>query len=328
MRAEALPAQAFPNHESDPALLPSRREWLRISAICLLAAALTAVVSLIVPKTYKAESRILPSAPGSNSSSLLALAAGSGLADFLSGQISTENPILTYPEILHSTTLMERTLLSPASPAAGTRIVDALDIKERTSRETVDEGIRTLRIVTDVRANPRSGLITVSAVTRDSVLSAVIVQRMLAELDHFNVESRASQGQATRIFVEKRMEEARQEMSQAEEALASFRGSNVHIGNSPQLRLREERLTREVMGRSELYQLLARQYEMARIEEKRDTPTFSIIDEARPPVKKYRPKVVLNTVVALAGAALLQLAYVYVRGRRLSAQRPGQTLSL
>jgi uncharacterized protein involved in exopolysaccharide biosynthesis len=151
---------------------------------------------------------------------------------------------------------------------------------------------------------------------------------MLAELDRFNVESRASQGQATRIFVEKRMEEARQEMSQAEEALASFRESNVHIGNSPQLRLREERLTREVMGRSELYQLLARQYEMARIEEKRDTPTFSIIDEARPPVKKYRPKVVLNTVAALAGAAVLQLAYVYVRARRLSAQRPHQPVSL
>jgi uncharacterized protein involved in exopolysaccharide biosynthesis len=148
---------------------------------------------------------------------------------------------------------------------------------------------------------------------------------MLAELDRFNVESRASQGQATRKFVEKRMEEAQQEMSQAEQALASFRESNVHIGNSPQLRLREERLTREVMGRAELYQLLARQYEMARIEEKRDTPTFSVIDEAKPPVRKYRPKVLLNTVAALAGALLLQFAFVYVRGRRLSAQPPTPT---
>jgi tyrosine-protein kinase Etk/Wzc len=313
MRAEVQPVD-------EPQLLriPSRRGWLRVVSYSLLAAILTASISLVIPKSYKAESRILPNLPGAGSSSLLALAAGSGLADLLSGQIGSENPVLTYPEILHSATLLERTLLSPAGPAESRRIIDALGVRERTTREAIDAGIRKLKIATDVRANPRTGLISVSAITPDSVLSAVIVQRMLAELDRFNVESRTSRGQATRIFVEGRMAEAQREMSQAELALADFRQSNVRIGNSPQLRLREERLEREVQGRSELYQLLARQYEMARIEEKRDTPTFSVIDAARPPVRKYRPKVVLNTVVAFLGAVFIQVAYLYLRKHRNS----------
>jgi uncharacterized protein involved in exopolysaccharide biosynthesis len=58
-------------------------------------------------------------------------------------------------------------------------------------------------------------------------------------------------------------------------------------------------LEREVETRSELYRLLAREYESARIEEKRDTPTFTIVDPPRPPVRKYRPKTAVNALIAL-----------------------------
>lgn len=315
MRAESLPVD-------DPSRLTGspRSAWLAILGVSLGAALLAALVSLVIPKTYRAESRILPNFSNGTSQSLLALASGAGLADFLSGQISSENPILTYPEILHSTTVLERTLLAATDSFSTTRVIDALGIEKRSPRESIDAGLRELRAITEVRANPRSGLISVAAVTRDSVLSTVIVKKMLAELDRFNVESRTSRGQAARAFVEKRLAEAKLEMSDAEYALARFREANLRIGNSPQLRLQEDRLQREVLVRSELYQLLTREFEMARIEEKRDTPTFSIIDPARPPVRKYRPKVLLNTLAAFLIAVVIQLVRLYLR--RVRTDKP------
>lgn len=290
---------------------------IRVVSFALAAAVLAGAVSLLLPKTFRADARILPNLNSSGSSSLLALAAGSGLADLLGGQLgAAENPILTYPEILLSRTVLERTLSAAFSSR---RIIDALDVSEPTQRERLDKATRVLRSSIDVRANPRSGLISVAAVTPDSLLSAAIVQGLLDELNRFNLETRTSQGRATREFVEARMQESQRNLAVAEQALATFRASNVHIGVSPQLSLQKDRLERDVAVRTELYQLLARQYEMARIEEKRDTPTFSVIDGPRPPVRKYRPKVLVNAGIA---GLLAMLGAFFNDYRRATRGRP------
>jgi uncharacterized protein involved in exopolysaccharide biosynthesis len=245
-----------------------------------------------------------------------------GLSDVLSGLGSMENPVLTYPEILTSRGLMLRTVLGSYPPGDSTgTILAALQADGPTERLRVENGIRRLREVSSVRANPRSGLISVAAVTGDSVLSATIVNQMLSELDRFNVDTRGTQGRATREFIEGRMQEARVELNQAERELMGFRQSNMRIGNSPQLLLEQARLEREVDTRSELYRLMARQYEMARIEEMRDTPTFSVIDPAVPPARKYRPQVLLNTLVGGIAAILLAVAAEYLlRSRRRTSE--------
>jgi tyrosine-protein kinase Etk/Wzc len=285
------------------------------------AAVLTGAISLFLPKSYRAEAVILPNVQSSTGSSLLGLASGSGFGSLLSGALGGgENPVLTYPEILRSRYVMERTLLSLYPLRSGTgsiSVMEAIDTNGGNERERLDNGIRALRQLAEVRANPRSGLISVSAVTRDSVLSAHIVSGMLAALNTFNVESRASQGQATREFLEKRLEEARGELVVAERALASFRQSNLRIGNSPQLLLEQARLEREVDDRLDLYRLLARQFELARVEETRDTPTFSVIEPATPPVRKHRPQVLLNTLVAAMGALGLRVLSGYLRPDRI-----------
>jgi uncharacterized protein involved in exopolysaccharide biosynthesis len=294
---------------------------LRITiAIVVVAATVTGVVSLMWPKTYKAEAIVLPDLHRGPGSSLFELAAGSGIGDLFGGALgSIENPILTYPEILRSRTILERVLLSPYPPSAATSartVIDAIGVHGETPRARLETGVFTLRELTEIRVNPRSGLITVGAITPDSVLSAYIVQRMLEELDHFNVDSRASQGQATREFVQARLAEAKGDLAGAERALAGFREANLRIGNSPQLLLEQSRLEREVDTRAELYRLLARQFELARVEEKRDTPTFSIIDPARPPVRKHGPRVAFNVLVAAALAAGLRVAFSELRVQR------------
>jgi uncharacterized protein involved in exopolysaccharide biosynthesis len=286
-------------------------------ALVLGAAALTGAISLVLPKSYRAEAVILPTVQSGAGSSLLGLGPGSGFGGLLSGALGLgENPVLTYPEILRSRYVMERTLLSPYPLHSGTKVVSVLEAigsTDESARTRLDNGIRNLRELAEIRANPRSGMITVSAVTPDSVLSAYIVSQMLSALNSFNVESRASQGQATREFVQRRLAEARSELAVAERTLATFRQSNLRIGNSPQLLLEQARLEREVESRLDLYRLLARQFEIARIEETRDTPTFSVIEPPTPPVRKHRPQVLLNVLVAAMGALALRILSEYLR---------------
>ena len=309
--------------ELDVGSKATRSRLLIYALVGLVAASITCGISLLWPKSYRAEARILPNISQSRSSSLLGLASGMGLSDVLSGLGAMENPVLTYPEILTSRGLLLRTVLSPYPPNSmdsTNTILSAIEAVGPTERERLENGVRKLRDISSIRANPRSGLISVSAVTADSVLAAHIVNQMLLELNRFNVEMRATQGRATREFIERRMQEARAELTQAERALTGFRASNLRIGNSPQLLLEQARLEREVGARAELYELTARQYELARIEEKRDTPTFSVIDPAVPPVRKYRPQVILNTLVGgIAATGLSAMADYFRRSRRRTA---------
>jgi uncharacterized protein involved in exopolysaccharide biosynthesis len=280
------------------------RAWLVRTGLIVLSAALaTAVVSFLWPKTYRAEAKILPNVSNSGSSPLLGLASASGLGDLLSSQLgSLENPILTYPEILRSRTMRERVAQAPYTPSERppTTIMAALEIRPP-NRIGLEKAVRVLGDLTQVEANPRSGVISVSAVCRDSVLAAFVVGAMLVELDRFNVEARSSRERATREFVEARLQEARRELASAESGLTRFREGNIRMGNSPQLQLEQSRLEREVSTRAEIVSLLARQYELARIEEKRDTPTFTVVDPPRPPVRKYRPMIVVNILVVSFG---------------------------
>jgi len=58
------------------------------------------------------------------------------------------------------------------------------------------------------------------------------------------------------------------------------------------------RLIRDVKVQETIYSLLTSQYEQARIEEARDTPTVQILDYATPPEKKYKPKIKSNMAIS------------------------------
>ena len=278
----------------------------------LLAGALVGVISFLLPRTYRAEARILPSS-GGLSSALQSLAGGADFSNILEvASPRRENPVQTFPEILLGRVVLGRTLAlqyPPADSIQAHTVFTALRIGGRTVRERADRGIRRLRDIMTVSANPRTGMIAVAVETRDSVLSAYVANSLIAELDRFNLETRRSQGRAIREFVARRTDEAKTELKEAENALTAFRQSNLRIGNSPQLNLEEGRLKRELDIRADTYRLLARQYEMARIEEYRDTPTFTIVEPAIPPFRKYRPRVLVNAAAAASIALILSLLW-------------------
>lgn len=69
----------------------------------------------------------------------------------------------------------------------------------------------------------------------------------------------------------------------------------------PKLRFELAQLYREQKTQETLYFLLTQRYEMAKVNEARDTSTFQIIDHAALPTKKSRPK---RAAIVLAGVVL------------------------
>jgi tyrosine-protein kinase Etk/Wzc len=79
----------------------------------------------------------------------------------------------------------------------------------------------------------------------------------------------------------------------------------------PRLMMQLGRLERKVEIHEKVLSLLMEQRERSRIEERKDTPTLNVIDHARPPVKRVRPKrgffVAIVTGLMMAWTALAAL---------------------
>jgi len=79
----------------------------------------------------------------------------------------------------------------------------------------------------------------------------------------------------------------------------------------PDLGLRYGRLLRDVKVQETIFELLTQQYEMAKMQEAKDSPTIQILDKAVVPEKKSKPKrsliVVLTAIMVLLGASMVAL---------------------
>src|SRR3990172_4270122 len=89
----------------------------------------------------------------------------------------------------------------------------------------------------------------------------------------------------------------------------------------PNLSLQYARLLRDAKVQQTLYELLTQQYEMARIQEAKDTPTVQVLDEAKVPERKSKPSrrqiVMLATITAGFFAIFLAFFLEYIEKVRV-----------
>lgn len=107
-------------------------------------------------------------------------------------------------------------------------------------------------------------------------------------------------------ILKSQVEELRGGLRELEEGkkgeLRSSTGVFIPTAKMPDLALQYARLFRDMKVQETLYGLLTQQYEIARIQEAKDSPTVQVLDVAKVPVKKAKPKrafiVILSTFAA------------------------------
>lgn len=114
---------------------------------------------------------------------------------------------------------------------------------------------------------------------------------------------------------EYKIQQIRQQLAKLEKGDSAHPDSsilNVPMSQAPELSLTYARLMRDRKIQETIFELLKQQYEQARIQEMRDTPTVQVLDPAREPEKKSRPKRVMTA--AMAGVMSFGLTLFLVIG--------------
>jgi uncharacterized protein involved in exopolysaccharide biosynthesis len=294
----------------------------------IVVAFMAAIISLVVSPRFTATATFVPEAESEELSlpGLAGLAAQFGVAIPVGGGGNTPQ---FYADVLKSRTLrdavLSATFFDPRadSPTDSATLLDLLRVKGESERKRLERGRKRLKKAIAISVDAETRIVRVSAETRYRQLSADVANLYLGLLNRFNLETRQSNAQERRRFIETSMSEAEGELVEAEEELKGFLERNRQFQGSPELQFQYERLQRRVSIKQEVFTELRRQYEEARIQEVNDTPVITVIDRAVPPEDRSSPKRKLNVILALI-AALVFGAFTALGGEFVQRARDRQ----
>jgi uncharacterized protein involved in exopolysaccharide biosynthesis len=209
-----------PGLESDPlsGLLPDRgpgwkgyarsaRPYVVPAILAVLAGTLlSAVVAFLWPPTYRAEAVLLP--PTEEETGFSASAFFRGIAVPGIRLPSRSGPEDVTMAILHSRRI-------------AAAVVRRFDLARVYDVPREDLAIKQLQGWTSVRLG-ESGTVSIRVIDRDPKRAAALANAYAEELDRFNREIRMTKGRRTRVFVEQRLGDTRQDLARAEEALRHY----------------------------------------------------------------------------------------------------------
>jgi uncharacterized protein involved in exopolysaccharide biosynthesis len=335
-------------------------------------------VSLILPKTYTATASLLPPQQDGMAAAMLAPQMTGALGGIAGSFLGLKSPADLWAGILRS-------------QAVEDSIIERFGLREAYGAETIEDARRALETNFTVKKTVEQ-IIMVSVEDRDPRKAADMANAFVEELDNINKRVLTTSGGRTRVFLEKRLADARAELARLEDALKDFQEANAAVsldeqgkaviesaaalkagliakevelktllsyaeaanpqaeilraeidelsarlkefevggadsgifiptGRMPALANRYVKLVRDLKVQEALFELLTQQYEMARIQEAKDSPTVQVLAAARAPEKRSSPKrtliVASSTIVSIfiAIAAALTLHSFGYRGR-------------
>jgi uncharacterized protein involved in exopolysaccharide biosynthesis len=89
--------------------------------------------------------------------------------------------------------------------------------------------------------------------------------------------------------------------------------TSVGVTNAPRVERELSDLMRDKVVQETLFTLLVQQYELSRIQEQQEKPSFQRLDTAQPAARRTRPRRALDIILGAALGVLLGLSYAFVR---------------
>jgi uncharacterized protein involved in exopolysaccharide biosynthesis len=283
------------------------RQRVLITAITGVGVVLGLIMAFLTPRTYLAQTKVIPTAYLSSSSDVSSLSSLRGAATQfglgLGGPSANISPL--FPQMLASSKLLGRILARKYTVQDGTsmNLLQYLKIKQADPEKELRAAVSRLRAVLRSTYDMKSGVTTISASFRDPKLAAAVADAGAEELDRFLGELKTSQAGEKARFIGQRLDEVQPQLQQAEDALKNFRQQNRQVAGSPLLMLEEARLSRRVSLNEQVFITLRTQLETARIEAVRDVPDVAVIDKAMAPFPKSNRRRTLMGATLLFGFA-------------------------
>jgi uncharacterized protein involved in exopolysaccharide biosynthesis len=174
------------------------------------------------------------------------------------------------------------------------RLYDVKGITE----ERIDAKVRRrLKNMVQVRVKDKPKMIRLRITSIDPLLSAALANSFVEELISYMASIKLGRIRESIVFGRNRLEEVRNKLEMAENALSTFRKRNRKM-SSPELKLQEGRLQRAVKVQEELFLTIKKKLEILEIEEKQEMPTIRVLERATPPLRRTGAGVRTNVVLA------------------------------
>ncbi len=335
---------------------------LRLLVLGPLAAGLIALaISFAIPPTFTATTKFMPpqQQQGAAAAMLSSLGALGGLAGAASG---IKNPADQYVAFLKSRSVQDALV-------DRFKLIDRYETKFREdARKALDGNLQI--------ASGKDGLITIDASDTDPAFAAQLANANVEELGKLLSRLAVTDAQQRRVFFEKQLLNAKDNLAKAEQALKSSGVNSSALKASPgaaveglaklkagitaqEIKLASMRgyLTesapdfkqaqtelaamRGQMARAEkeepasngangsdsdyiakfrdfkyhetLFELFAKQYEMARVDESREGAVIQVLDVAQPPERKSKPKKAQIAMLSTLISSFALLLFVFIR---------------
>jgi uncharacterized protein involved in exopolysaccharide biosynthesis len=295
-----------------------REHWRAIVALPLLFAVVAGAFTILRPRTFSSAATFM----GSSENSDLARAAGLGsIASQFGLRMSMGDAAQSpqfYADLLRSRQIQDSvvetkfTFHDADGQLRTETLIDFYKAPGATPGIRVENAMARLDRLTGVAVGAETGVVRLSVATTSAELSRAIVARYLQLVNAFNLETRQSRATAERKFTQTRMEEALVELHTAEDRLSEFRRRNHSFGTNSELSTEEERLSRDVALRSQLYSVVAQAFEQARVDEVRDTPVITVVEAPYLPARPDPRGLLRALVLGATLGVLAALAYVVV----------------
>lgn len=274
---------------------------------------LTLGLLFLFPNYYRAVSTILPE---TEKGKLSALSQFADIANLAGVNIPGSEIAKLYPIIITSETVLRNVIYKEYQTKKFPQPVNLVkfwEIDKNDPGDEFDAAYTRLAGATSASFDPKSSLVTVTVEMTEPELAATVLNTVVAELDKFMRTKRTTNAQEQRKWVETRLKEVEGDLRKAEERLKEFREKNRRISDSPVLLLEESRLSRDVQINSTVFVELKKQLELAKIEEIKNIPIINVLDVARPPTHKDRPKRATNAAIMFLLTFIGTGAYFVVR---------------
>ena len=277
----------------------------------LVAAVIGLLSGVLSRHTYRSTAIFIPQGSDLSSSGLALAASEFGVRLPGTGDATWAPPI--YVELLSSRSLLDPIARDTFAVAEldGRRValMDLLEIEAPTAEQRVYRTVEAIRRLADPTEDKKMGAVSLRVTTRWASISLALSQRLVREVNEFNVKTRRSQATAEREFAESQSAEAERALRSAEDSLLLFLQRNRNVTGSPELQFRLDRMQREVGLRQSVFTALVQNRDAARLREVRDTPVITMIEEPQlavlPEPRRTALKTILGGVIGVMLGSLL-----------------------
>ena len=343
---------------------------IKLLTVGPLAVGVTALaISFAIPPTYTATTKFLPPQQQQSLAAgmLSSLGALGGLAGAAAGLKSPADQYLAY---LKSDNVQDA-------------LIERFKLQERYDEKYKIDARKELSKNARISSG-KDGLITVEVDDKDAKVSAELANAHVEELRRLLGQLAVTEAQQRRLFFEKQLNQTKDKLTQAEQALRSSGVDASALKSDPRaavtavaqlqaqvtaqevkvaslrgyltesapdfkqamtelgaLRAQLNKLEnansktggdsdytaryREFKYQETLFELFAKQYEIARVDEAREGAVIQVLDVAQTPEKKSKPKKALITILATLSSGFALLLYVFIRQGLRNAKRSSET---